>query len=85
MIEKRFFFLVDVGVFEFGKCFVYIVNGWDVVLINFDGQYFCIEDNCSYVVSLLFIGWIWCGKILCFFYGVCFDIRIGEYLGLFVM
>ncbi len=81
MNEKNFFDVCEVGSLASGKCSVHTVNGRDVILVNLDGEHYCIEDLCSHAASPLSTGRIRRGKILCPLHGARFDIKTGEHLG----
>jgi len=58
------------------------VDGLGVVVVNLDGEYFCVEDVCTHDGAPLGDGKLECGQLVCPRHGARFDVRTGEALSL---
>ena len=65
-----------------GEKKVYEVDGVMVVVVNLDGEYFCVEDVCTHDGGPLGEGKLECGQLVCPRHGARFDARTGEALSL---
>jgi len=64
---------------EIGPCEkkIYEVDGILVVVVNLDGEYYCIEDVCTHDGGPLGEGDLDDGEIVCPRHGARFDLRTG--------
>lgn len=56
-----------------------------VVVINYEGEFYVLWNNCMYKDFLLFGGDVLSGKIICEKYGGKFELMIGKVWVLFVV
>lgn len=49
-----------------------------VLLVRENGEYFVVGYKCIYYGVFLFIGYFFNGRVRCFWYGVCFNVKIGD-------
>ncbi len=61
---------------------IYEVDGILVVVINLDGEYYCVEDVCTHDGGPLGEGALDDGQIICPRHGARFDVRTGDALTL---
>jgi 3-phenylpropionate/trans-cinnamate dioxygenase ferredoxin subunit len=65
-----------------GEKKIYEVDGIEVVIVNLDGEYFCLEDVCTHDGGPLGEGELENGHIICPRHGARFDVRTGDALTL---
>lgn len=65
-----------------GEKKVYEADGVLVVVINLDGEYYCVEDVCTHDGGPLGEGKLDDGQIICPRHGARFDVRTGDALTL---
>jgi 3-phenylpropionate/trans-cinnamate dioxygenase ferredoxin component len=65
-----------------GEKKIYEVDGIMVVVVNLDGEYFCLEDVCTHDGGPLGEGPLDGGQIVCPRHGARFDVRTGDALTL---
>jgi 3-phenylpropionate/trans-cinnamate dioxygenase ferredoxin component len=65
-----------------GEKKIYEVDGMLVVVINLDGEYYCLEDVCTHDGGPLGEGALDDGQIICPRHGARFDVRTGDALTL---
>lgn len=54
------------------------VNGFELVLVKKDNEYFALEDNCPHEGAPLSEGYIEGEEIVCLWHGSCFHLRTGK-------
>lgn len=65
-----------------GEKQIYEVGGIEVVVVNLDGEYFCVEDVCTHDGGPLGYGELRDGELVCPRHGARFDVRTGDALSL---
>jgi len=65
-----------------GEKKIYEVDGILVVVVNLDGEYFCVEDVCTHDGGPLGEGKLDDGQLVCPRHGARFDVRTGDALTL---
>ncbi len=65
-----------------GEKKIYEVDGILVVVVNLDGEYYCVEDVCTHDGGPLGEGALDDGQIICPRHGARFDVRTGDALTL---
>ena len=65
-----------------GEKKIYEVDGIMVVVVNLDGEYFCVEDVCTHDGGPLGEGKLDGGQLVCPRHGARFDVRTGDALTL---
>jgi 3-phenylpropionate/trans-cinnamate dioxygenase ferredoxin subunit len=65
-----------------GEKKIYEADGILVVVINLDGEYYCVEDVCTHDGGPLGEGALDDGQIICPRHGSRFDVRTGDALTL---
>ena len=58
------------------------VGDLDLAIVNSDGEFFAVVDECSHAAIPLSEGDVGAGEIECYLHGSRFDLRTGEPLGL---
>lgn len=65
-----------------GEKQIFEVDGIEVVVVNLDGEYYCVEDVCTHDGGPLGEGRLDNGHIICPRHGARFDVRTGAALTL---
>ncbi len=65
-----------------GQKQIFEVDGVMVVVVNLDGEYFCVEDVCTHDGGPLGEGQLDGCQLICPRYGARFDVRTGDALTL---
>ena len=65
-----------------GEKKIYEVDGIMVVVVNLDGEYYCVEDVCTHDGGPLGEGKLDHGQLVCPRHGARFDVRTGDALTL---
>ena len=65
-----------------GEKQIYEVDGIMVVIVNLDGEYYCVEDVCTHDGGPLGEGKLDDGQLICPRHGARFDVRTGDALTL---
>ena len=81
MADLRFFAAATTADVEPGEVFVTEIENVRVVICNFDGTYYAIEDTCSHEGSSFDDADLFEEEISCPRHGAIFDVRTGEALG----
>src|SRR3989338_11707859 len=75
MAFKGVFKLSELGV---GKMKKVDVGGKALVVVNYDGEYYALDDTCSHAECSLSEGWLEGKKLVCPCHGSQFDFGSGE-------
>ena len=80
-VEREFVKVASMDEVKMNACHSVDVNGVQIVLVNLDGEFFAMRDNCSHARARLSAGDIEGNEIVCPLHGATFNIKTGEATG----